>query len=123
MNIVLLVLILIPLLYECAQMYMAGPVDYITDMGNIIDLSYITCAIAMGIFHATQTPYTFLSKLLMWLVGFFCVRRTFFFFKIFASLSPVISMLSNVIWKLRIFLAFYFILCLKFGLLLGVFGW
>jgi hypothetical protein len=44
------------------------------------------------------------------------------FFKIYGSLSPIVTMLNSVIWELRLFLTFYFILILHFALMFSVLG-
>lgn len=51
--------VVIPFLYECAQIRMAGPQDYFTDVGNLIDITFIGCSIAMCVinnsdFHAKE---------------------------------------------------------------------
>lgn len=48
--------------------------------------------------------------------------KTFFFLRIFDALSPIVTMLTNVIYDLRIFLFFYAILIGLFSLLLGILG-
>jgi len=99
-----------------------GPSDYLSDMGNWIDLVYIWGSIAMSIVHLELTAYHVISKALMCLVVTLSIRRTFNFLRIFKALSPIVTMLTNVIWQLRIFLTFYFILTLLFSLMYGVLG-
>lgn len=48
--------------------------------------------------------------------------KTFMFLRIFASLSPIVNMLRNVVYDLRIFLTFYVILVVLFSLLIGIIG-
>ena len=50
------------------------------------------------------------------------IIKTFFYLKIFGALSPIVTMLTNVIYDLRIFMLFYIILIVLFSLLLGVLG-
>lgn len=50
------------------------------------------------------------------------LMKTFFFLRIFNALSPIVTMLTSVIYDLRIFLFFYTILILLFSLLLGILG-
>jgi len=104
-------------------MFNIGIVDYMADTGNYIDLVYIWGSIAMSLIHGSEIgPYAFVSKFLMCLVALLAVRRTFNFLRIFTFLSPIVTMLTNVIWALRIFMTFYFILCLLFSLMFGVLG-
>jgi hypothetical protein len=99
-----------------------GISDYLSDLGNYIDLLYIWGSIAMSILHIVLTPYATISKILMSLIVVLAIRRTFSFLKIFSTLSPIVTMLSNVFWDLRIFLTFYGILTLLFSLMYGVLG-
>jgi len=48
--------------------------------------------------------------------------KTFMFLRIFSALSPIVNMLKNVIYDLRIFLTFYAILIILFSLLFGILG-
>jgi len=70
----------------------------------------------------TQGPYHWYSKALMIMVVILAIRRTFSYLRIFKSLSPIVTMLQNVIWDLRVFLTFYVILTLLFSLMYGVLG-
>jgi hypothetical protein len=76
----------------------------------------------MAIVHSASSPYNFVSKLLMCLVVTLAIRRTFNFLRIFNALSPIVTMLNNVVWELRIFLTIYFILIMMFSLMYGVIG-
>lgn len=76
----------------------------------------------MSVIHGIKTPYDSVSILLMCIVASLAVRRTFNFLKIFNALSPIVTMLSTVIWQLRIFLTFYFIQTMLFSLMIGVLG-
>jgi hypothetical protein len=117
----LLLGILYPLIYETLQMYKAG-FEYLTDLGNYIDLLYIWGSVAMSILHAEYEPGAFICKVMMSIIVTLAIRRTFNFLRIFEALSPIVTMLFNVIWQLRIFMTFYFILILLFSLMYGVLG-
>ena len=76
-----------------------GVLDYITDTGNYIDLIYIYGSIAMSFVHGSSIgPYAFVSKVLMCLVALLAIRRTFNFLRIFSAFSPIVTMLTSVIW-------------------------
>lgn len=66
--------------------------------------------------------FELLPKILMTVIIILALNKTFFFLRIFESLSPIVTMLTNVIYDLRIFLLFYTILVVLFSLLLGVLG-
>lgn len=103
-------------------MYQIGFTDYFTDIGNYVDLVYIFGSIGMTVVHIVTSPYEWWSKYLMSLIVFLAIRRTFNFLRIFKALSPIVTMLNNVIWELRIFMSFYTILCILFALWYGVIG-
>lgn len=50
------------------------------------------------------------------------INKTFFFLRIFPSLTPIVVMITSVIYDLRIFMFFYFILIMFFCLLYAVLG-
>ena len=101
-----------------------GVLDYFGDTGNWIDLVYIVSSILMSQLHDNPDigPYFWFSKLLMIIVAILAIRRTFTLLRIFKVLSPIVTMLNNVIWDLRIFLTFYMILVVLFSLVYGVIG-
>mmetsp|Transcript_2923 Transcript_2923/g.4509 ORF Transcript_2923/g.4509 Transcript_2923/m.4509 type:complete len:216 (-) Transcript_2923:148-795(-) len=101
-----------------------GFVDYWSDTGNYIDLIYIGSSLAMSQLHDDPDigPRTLLSKTLMIIVATLAIRRTFSFLRIFKLLSPIVTMLYNVMYDLRIFFTFYFILVTLFSLVYGIIG-
>jgi hypothetical protein len=115
--------VIYPAIYEGIQAWNGGITDYLSDTGNYIDLIYIWGSIAMSFVHGSSLgPYAFVSKLMMCIVALLAIRRTFNILRIFSFLSPIVTMLQNVIYELRIFMTFYAILCLLFSLMLGVLG-
>ena len=58
----------------------------------------------------------------MIMVVFMIMIKTFFFLRIFSSLSYIVTMLRTVIYDLRIFLLFYAILTILFSLMIGILG-
>ena len=120
-SIILLCGILYPAVYETVQMFRNYD-TYFEDIGNYVDMIYIWGSIAMSILHMEIGPYAFISKLLMSIVVVLAIRRTFNFLRIFEALSPIVTMLNNVVWELRIFMTFYAILVLLFSLMYGVIG-
>ena len=119
---ILLAGILYPAIYETVQMVKTGFFDYLSDLGNYVDLLSIWGSVAMSICHYEYTPYAFGSKVMMSVIVTLAIRRTFNFLRIFEALSPIVTMLFKVIWQLRIFMTFYFILILLFSLMYGVLG-
>jgi len=103
-------------------MVKCGIADYLTDLGNYFDLLYIWGSVAMSLMHIILDPFDFASKLVMIAVIMLSCVRTFKFLRIFSQFSPIVTMLSEVIYDLRIFLFFYGILTALFSLLIGVLG-
>jgi len=98
MGFLLLAGIIYPFIYETLQMYQIGFKDYFSDLGNYVDLLYIWGSVAMTFIHITISPYIFVSKILMAFIVTLAIRRTFHFLRIFSKLSPIVTMLNNVIW-------------------------
>lgn len=103
-------------------MFNNGISDYLSDFGNWIDCLYIGGSIAMTINHSNHGPLTPASKFFICLVGALAFRRTMGYLRIFNSFTPIVTMLTNVIWELRFFFTFYYIECFLFSLMLGVLG-
>jgi hypothetical protein len=60
--------------------------------------------------------------LCMSIIVILLVVKTFFFLRIFRNFTPIVIMLKNVMYDLRIFLLFYTILLFIFSLLFNVLG-
>ena len=118
----LLVGIFYPFVYECIQAYNIGLADYATDLGNYFDMLYILSSVAMSLIHLVIDPFQFVSKVVMIVSIMLSIIRTFKMMKIFSDFSPIVTMLSNVVYDLRIFLFFYLILTALFSILIGVLG-
>ena len=76
----------------------------------------------MTFLHKSQGPMEMMPKLVMIVVSILAIRRTFNYLRIFSVFRPIITMLTNVVWELRIFFSFYFIMTLLFSLMYGVVG-
>ena len=103
-------------------MYRSGPAEYFSDAWNYADLLYIWSSIGNIVAQNLSGPFALISKLLMIIIIMLALVKTFFFLRIFDALSPIVTMLTNVIYDLRIFLFFYTILIVLFSLLLGILG-
>jgi len=122
LGILLLLGVIYPALYEFVQMLKVGVGEYLADFGNYVDLIYIWGSIAMSMIHQELGPFHLISKILMCIVVTLAIRRSFNILRIFKMLSPIVTMLSNVIWSLQYFMTFYLILVLLLSLMLGVLG-
>ena len=63
-----------------------------------------------------------MSKQWMIVVVLLSMGKTFFYLRIFDRLSPIVTMLTKVIADLKIFMLFFFIMIIKFSLILDVMG-
>ena len=79
-------------------MYQNGLNEYLSDLGNYVDLVYIFGSIAMTFVHIMYSPYLPISKVIISVIVILAIRRTFNFLRIFSALSPIVTMLNNVIW-------------------------
>lgn len=96
-------------------MLINGLSDYVSDPSNFSDFIYIYGSIANAVLQITYGPYQLASRILMCILVILLISKTFFFLRIFPTLTPIVVMLTNVIFDLKIFLFFYFILILLFS--------
>lgn len=113
--------VLYPQIYNLARIYKQGW-DYIHQPSNYLDFFFVNLSSISCILQLLLHPRSLTCKIIMILVIFLGLLRTFTFLKIVASLSPIVTMLTNVVFDLRIFLFFYVILVVLFSLLLGIIG-
>lgn len=111
--------ILYPALYDFTQMFKAG-FPYFVDLWNYSDIAYIFCSIANIVSQKVKGPFALPSKILMIVIILISLMKTFFFLRIFNELSPIVTMLINVVSDLKQFLLFYTILISLFSLLFGI---
>ena len=95
---------------------------YFEDPWNYTDMLYIWSSIITLILQNTAGPTALLSKILTITIVFLALLKTFFFLRIFTALSPIVTMLTNVIYDLRIFLLFYGILIFFCAQWIGILG-
>ena len=113
--------IIYPACYDFYQLYQ-DPLDYFTDFWNWIDQIYIWAAVANVVIQNTHGPLSLPCKIMMTLDVLISLAKTFFFLRIFDSFSPIVTMLTNVISDLLVFLRMYSLLIVLFSLLLGILG-
>jgi len=113
--------VLYPQVYNLARIWKQG-LDYFKQPANYLDFFFVNLSSINCILQFTLDPRSLTCKIIMILIIFLGLLRTFTFLKIVASLSPIVTMLTNVVYDLRIFLFFYVILTVLFSLLLGIIG-
>jgi hypothetical protein len=112
------------MLFDGMQAYKVGLVEYARDPWNLVDQAHIWVGIANAL--AQRFSADALSPLnagLMVAVALFMLIKTFFFLRLFTSLSFLVSMLRQVSIDLVPFFLFYMLLLLTFALILGVIDW
>lgn len=114
--------IVYPAAYDISQMVRDGLLKYMEDVWNFNDVVYIYGSIANIITQASLGPYNTISRVLMIFIVLMLIVKTFFFLRIFPILTPIVVMITDVIYDLRIFLFFYFILILGFSQVFAVLG-
>lgn len=119
---ILLAGLIYPILYETVRCLKYGIVEFWTNPENFITITYITLSIAMSVIHITFNPFNFLSKLIIILVLFASIVRTFKLMRVVEAYSPIITMLSSVVVDLQQFIIFYIILIALFALVPGILG-
>jgi hypothetical protein len=67
-------------------------------------------------------PFSIYSRISMCVIVIALLVKTFFFLRIFPMLTPIVVMLSEVIFDLRVFLFFYVILISFFSQVFAVLG-
>lgn len=104
------------------QMARGGILEYFSDPQNYADLLYIYGSIANIVLQLYLGPFHIVSKILMCFIVLLLISKTFFFLRIFPVLTPIVVMITNVIYDLRIFLLFYLILIALFCQIFAVLG-
>ena len=123
-NLILIILIAWPFAFEVIQMCKFGFINYWTDLSNYMDFSFIAGSGVMAILHTIPGigPRSFVGRFFMVFVILCSIRRTFNFLRIFSFFCTLVTMMNNVVWSLKIFLTFFFILQFLFALMYAVLG-
>ena len=118
---ILLAGIVYPSLYSLALIF-TYRLEYFLMPSNWVDVFYIGGSITQCLLHLEKGPFNFESKFVMIFVIMFSLIRTFKFMRIFKDFSPIVTMLTTVVYDLKAFLLFYIILNGLFSLLFGIVG-
>jgi len=119
---ILAVGIFYPTLYHFTKISKDGVKAYFGELKNYVDIFYIYSSIANIVLQNLYDPENLVCKLIMIFIILLAVLKTFHYLRIFGDLSPIVTMLTNVMIDLRIFMMFYIILIVLFSLLLGILG-
>lgn len=120
----MLICLLYPLFYDTLQLFKQGISDYFSDPWNYVDQFHIWIGISnVFIQRFSSNILDPLNTVFMLLVGTLMMIKTFFFLRIFDSMSFLVSMIKQVTLDLRPFLGFVFLIILFFSQLFGIIDW
>jgi len=91
-------------------MVRSGLAAYFGDLWNYADLLYIYGSIGNIVLQLYLGPFNIYSRITMCIIVILLITKTFFFLRIFPLLTPIVVMINNVVYDLRIFMFFYLIL-------------
>jgi len=111
-----------PAFYEFFQIVKVGASDYFVSVWNYIDVINILLSLINIYMQISVGPYEIQCRIIMCLMVINITVKTFFFLRIFPSLTPIVVMIQKVIYDLRIFLFFYTTMLFFFSLLFCVLG-
>lgn len=96
--------------------------DYLSDPWNYADMVYIYGSITNIFLQLTLGPFHIASRIIMCIIIILLIVKTFFFMRIFPSLTPLVVMLTSVFADLKAFMTFYTILIIMLGQLYAIIG-
>ena len=121
-GILLMLGIIYPMFYDIRQLYLLGPKEYFQDIFNYSDQIYVWASFFNVISQNFTDSFTLRNKLLMTVIFLQQIIKSFFYLRIFKSLSYIVTMIYTVIADLRVFLLFFTILVVLFGQIFAVLG-
>ena len=110
-----------PFVYELYQ-FCQNKHKYFEDIWNLADLGFIVTSILNLYCQIIYGPFHILSRTVMCGIVCYVISKTFFYLRIFPALTPIVVMINSVIYDLRIFMFFYFLLIAFFCLVFAVLG-
>jgi len=122
LEVMLILGIVYPSLYDMQQMYQMGLKAYLSEGSNYLDLLYLWSSIGNMLMQNAMVSQTFVCKLVMTVIFLIQIIKTMNMLKIFDPLSYIVTMLINVIFDLRVFLYFYGIMVFLFSQVFNVLG-
>jgi hypothetical protein len=85
-----------PLTYDTIQLF-KDPCDYFTSIWNWFDLTFIYCGAAMIVTQFIYDPFSKVNESMLFIVIITGMLKTFFFLRVFDSMSNTIAILGSVI--------------------------
>lgn len=108
------------MIYDTFQAWKAGPVDYLSDGWNYVDMSYSS----LGFFNLYMQYYVgtinIYSKIVLMIVVLICLLKTFFFMRILTIFSHLVKRVIYVMVRITNFLLFFTMLIVMFAAIFNV---
>ena len=108
--------------YDVTQMYKLGLTKYFEDVQNYSDQLYVWCSVMNVVSQNTTDSQELYNKVLMTIIFVQQIIKSFFYLRIFKSLSFLVTMIYTVIADLQVFLLFFTILIVLFAQIFAVLG-
>jgi hypothetical protein len=121
-TILLAIGIMYPAYYDFLQLYRVGLTEYFANLTNYSDCLYIWGSIINVFLQNVLGPFHIVCKVIMIVIVLQVLLKSFFFLRVYPTLTPIIVMLKTVIYDLRIFMLFYSLLIGIFCLVFAVLG-
>ena len=121
-GIILILGIIYPMVYDLTQLYKQGVTDYFSSIQNYSDQLYVWCSVANVISQNSSEASAIYNKILMTIIFMQQIAKSFFYLRIFQSLSYIVTMIYTVMRDLQVFLLFFTILILLFSQIFAVLG-
>jgi hypothetical protein len=125
LNCIMALCLIYPTIYDMTQMYKQGVILYFQDFWNYVDQMHIWLGYTSIIVQLiTYDTYNFSNQaygdIILILITYLMLVKTFFYLRIFSSISYIVTMMKIVFYDLRVFLYFYMVLILMFSVVFGI---
>lgn len=114
--------LILPLFYDFYQACTSGASEYLMQGWNWVDMLHIILGYINIAMQAIAGTWNIYSKCVIILVVCIAMAKTFYFMRVLETFSPIVMRLLSVIFGLKDFLLFYFILIGLFSMTFDIFG-
>lgn len=118
---ILLAGIIYPMFYDFSQLMKQGS-EYFEDIWNYNDFLLIQFSLINILLQNLLGPFHLACKVCMIIIIFQVLFKAFFFMRILDKMSYIVTMITVVLYDLRIFLYVFAVLILSFSLVYGIMG-
>jgi len=111
-----------PTFYEILQIYKDGIIDHVSNPWNVNDFLMVTTGILTVVLGQFMNQLAVKLKIVLILSCLSLLIKTFYFLRIFNSLSYLVAMLGQVISDLRVFALFFTLLIILLSQSITILG-